>query len=608
MQSQLTIDRDDLYRVLNQTGYEYSLRVKRFVEGNPAFAIHYGDEETPAWRTRVHGIVDQFLDGSIITLEDLRTRPSRFFKLCQQACWVDGSVGATLFAGYLIFGGSLVYLGTDRHTHLHRDVDTFTVPGCFAMTEVGHGSNLRGLETEARYDAEAKEFVVNTPSWKSAKWAIALAAWNARLVTVLARLILPGGQDKGIHAFLVPVRDTSGELLPGVSIADCDRLIGLNGVGIGGLAFRDVRIPRENLLNRFCDVQPDGTFVAANPGMSSGDLFNATVGPLTIERLVPFSTAATKLALTIAVRFAHTRKQFGPRGASEVPIFQYVSHQRRLLPGIARTYAISLLLEHLHARLDGFLPGELPRSFQALCAGYKAVSYEYAIETVRTARECCSVHSFRHANKIARAYLDINGFSHAAGDNIVLLQHAARTLLEGDDGALGGTLAVHGAGPRPPELERRQQILDARWKALRAVAREEIMKHSSSMNLFEAWNLASPFAIKMVRGYVEALLHRTFADEVARAEGTPNAEVLGLLCQLYGHTVIADDLGWFCSADAAGPAPQWSPVELEKTILDLCSRLAPVASQLVDAFGVPEPVLPAAELTADIAEKFPSFD
>lgn len=51
--------------------------------------------------------------------------------------------------------------------------------GCFAMTELGHGSNVAGLETTATYDEASDEFVIHTPSITATKWWIGGAAQTA---------------------------------------------------------------------------------------------------------------------------------------------------------------------------------------------------------------------------------------------------------------------------------------------------------------------------------------------------------------------------------------------------------------------------------------------
>ncbi len=65
---------------------------------------------------------------------------------------------------YSLWGGSVVNLGTERHREKYfDDIDSFRLPGCFAMTELRHGSNVAGLQTEACLDVAADEWDVHTP-------------------------------------------------------------------------------------------------------------------------------------------------------------------------------------------------------------------------------------------------------------------------------------------------------------------------------------------------------------------------------------------------------------------------------------------------------------
>ena len=48
--------------------------------------------------------------------------------------------------------------------------------------------------------------------------------------------------------------------LPGVRIEDCGAKLGLNGVDNGRIWFDHVRVPRENLLDHYAQVAPDGTY------------------------------------------------------------------------------------------------------------------------------------------------------------------------------------------------------------------------------------------------------------------------------------------------------------------------------------------------------------
>ncbi|RYZ66228.1 MAG: acyl-CoA oxidase, partial [Proteobacteria bacterium] len=142
-----------------------------------------------------------------------------------------------------LFGGSLLLLGTARHHALLADVAAAKTLGCFAMSEVGHGSNVAALETTATYDAATREFVIHTPSESARKDWIGSAAEHARFATVFANLEV-GGERHGVHALLVPIRNEAGEPLEGVRTGDSGHKMGLNGVDNGRLWFDQVRIPR----------------------------------------------------------------------------------------------------------------------------------------------------------------------------------------------------------------------------------------------------------------------------------------------------------------------------------------------------------------------------
>jgi acyl-CoA oxidase len=594
---------DQLYRILNSTRPDYAWKLRRYFEEQWDPSLSFQNEGLEGFREKTHFMVRKLLQADLLSLAELNQKPSEYMKFCEHSCWIDGSVAATLFGHFLIFGGSLVFLGTERHRPLVDVADDFRLPGCFCMTEIGHGSNLAGLGTTATYDAERGEFIIHTPDWRDAKWAIALLAWNARVVTVMAQLYMPDGECKGIHSFLVPVRDEEGRPLPGVKISDVDWLIGLNGVGIGGAMFEQVRIPRENLLNRFADVTAEGKYVTEFD--SPGELFRAQISPLMIERLVPFAVAGAKIALTVAARYGKERRQFGPRGGPERPIIEYSSHKRRLLPGIAESYAIALMLERLHLEADNTMPEPLPTPLQPLCASFKAYSYETATRVIQNARECCGVHSFRHVNKIARAQLDMHGFAHAAGDNVVLFQYAGRILLED---------FAKGKGPFKDAIEpdasacsatcaRHQTLFEARFDHLLDYTRGEFMKHmGEGMNRGDAWNEILTFAIEVGRAYAIRETHKQFLRVIDTCAPGPAKDLLVELCELYGWTTVSAHLGWY--RDVSDGSLDLSGLSVESKVLEYSQRLAPKLDLLVDSFGIPEVLLPAADLMADLPGKF----
>src|SRR5690242_8043126 len=154
-----------------------------------------------------------------------------------------------------LFGGAIENLGTERHheKYVRRIID-LDLLGCFAMTETGHGSDVQSLETTATYDAETEEFVIDSPTPTSRKDYIGGAAETARVAAVFAQLITTEDGEPvnhGVHCVLVPIRDEEGNDLPGVTTSDCHYKGGLPGVDNGRIMFDHVRVPRENLLNKY---------------------------------------------------------------------------------------------------------------------------------------------------------------------------------------------------------------------------------------------------------------------------------------------------------------------------------------------------------------------
>ncbi|MYT23381.1 acyl-CoA oxidase, partial [Streptomyces sp. SID7760] len=148
------------------------------------------------------------------------------------------------------------------------------------------------------------------------------------------------GESHGVHAFVVPVR-VGGEPAPGVRIEDDGRKMGLNGVDNGRIRFDDVRVPREALLNRFADVSPEGVYESSidNPHRR----FFTMLGTLVQGRVSVGGAgiSVAKVALAVATKYAVRRRQFSAASdAEEQVLLDYGLHQRRLLPLIARTYAL----------------------------------------------------------------------------------------------------------------------------------------------------------------------------------------------------------------------------------------------------------------------------
>src|SRR5436309_13580195 len=118
------------------------------------------------------------------------------------------------------------------------------------------------------------------------------------------------------------------------------------------------------------------------------------------------SISAAKSALTVAVRYGLRRRQFGPPGEDEVVILDYRTQQRRLMPLLAKTYALHFAQAELAQRFHDVLSSEDPserdrRELESLAAGLKATASWHSTTTIQMARECCGGVGYLSDNRVA---------------------------------------------------------------------------------------------------------------------------------------------------------------------------------------------------------------
>jgi acyl-CoA oxidase len=543
----------------------------------------------------------------------------------------DLSVLVKVGVQFGLFGGAILQLGTQRHHDAYlTDLVSAKLMGCFAMTETGHGSNVQALGTVARYDLETREFVITTPDDSSRKDYIGNAAAHASTAVVFAQLQI-GGVSEGVHAFVVPIRDARGRVLPGVRIEDDGRKIGLNGVDNGRIWFDDVRIPRENLLNRYADVTETGVYVSDidNPDRR----FFTMLGTLVQGRVCVGGAGinASKVALSIAVKYALGRRQFGNPGGDEELILDYGLHQRRLFPLIARTYALhfaqEVLAGHLHAvfSADSGATEEVDertrRALESRAAGTKALGTWHASTTIQECREACGGAGYLSANRFDALRADTDVFTTFEGDNHILLQLVAKGLLTdysssfGELDQLGMVRFVAGIAvdtvvertavhkllervkdilPGGEDWAQEAEIVDSeyqlamfRWREehmLSGVARRLKSGIDAKQDPAEVFSKCQDHVIGAARAHVERLVLEAFVDKVRATPEGGNKSALYVLCDLYALSVIEADRGWWMEH---GRLSSSRSKAISREIGDLCRKLRPIAEDLVDAFGVP---------------------
>eukprot|EP01027_Heterolobosea_sp_BB2_P010705 GEZU01015685.1.p1 GENE.GEZU01015685.1~~GEZU01015685.1.p1 ORF type:complete len:358 (-),score=48.02 GEZU01015685.1:35-1072(-) len=213
--------------------------------------------------------------------------------------------------------------------------ERYAMLGCYAQTELSHGSNVQGLETTATFIKESDEFELHSPTITSTKWWVGMLGKVSTHSVVFARLIIDG-KDYGPHAFMVQIRSMEDHKpLPGIIVGDIGPKFGFNTVDNGFLRLDHVRIPRSQMLNRFAQVTREGKYIKTAKNDKAG--YGSMVAVRTIIVLNTMSALAK--AATVAVRYSAVRRQFpGPSGKQERPVLDYSMQQYRVLPYLAACY------------------------------------------------------------------------------------------------------------------------------------------------------------------------------------------------------------------------------------------------------------------------------
>jgi acyl-CoA oxidase len=527
----------------------------------------------------------------------------------------DTSLVIKIGVQFSLFAGSIQRLGTDYHHQKYlADAAFGRLLGCFAMTEFGHGSNVQGLQTMAVYDRSRSHFILHSPTYGSRKNYIGNAARDGSIATVFAQLEVDG-QRQGVHAFVVPIRDVNGDLLPGVMVEDNGLKMGLNGVDNGQIWFDHVLVPRQELLDRFAKVTEEGEYKSEinHPGKR----FFAMIGTLVSGRIgiAASANSMAKSALTIAVRYGARRRQFGAPGTTqETLLLDYPAHQRRLFPCLARVFALDFALKHL-VKENAMVRPNHSRALGTLVAGLKATTTWNTTATIQMCREACGGEGYLAINRLAALKADSDIYTTFEGDNTILLQLVARNLLSDLNEKLKLMRPARWAGFI---LDQKLSILPKQSPLLSfntfPFHLRDTNDHLAMMRLRESANLLScageyrkltlkkgmdshtaltrmqRHLLDLAQAHIDRVVLELFAKKVRSVQTPSLRDPLKKLCQLFGLTQIEFNRAWYLENGLfSGPKSK----AIGTAIDALCSDIRPIAVNLVDAFGIPDECLAA---------------
>ncbi|KAK3834320.1 MAG: hypothetical protein JOS17DRAFT_738678 [Linnemannia elongata] len=519
------------------------------------------------------------------------------------------SFSMRIYVHEMLFKQAVTLFGTpEQQDQWLDDINNWRVIGCFAMTELGTSSNLRGLETTSTYDRATNEWVIHSPTLTSTKWWIGMSGETATHTVAICQTIVDG-ENHGINWFIVPLRDgKTGKLKPGVTAGDIGHKAARQGLDNGWIQFTSVRIPRQNMMMKWASMSPEGEFTPSpNPVLSY-----ATLIP---ERftLLGGSQVILSQTLTIAVRYGAVRRQ----GNHDEQILDYQTHYTSLMPGVAFIYALNIVDHELMTKWDevagyaqtdaGAFMREIPDQ-HGVSAGFKGAMSWYATEVLENCRRACGGHAYSSYNAIAGLIGDYGVMTTGGGDNVVLMQQSARYLIttlkwaqEGQE-VLGSVSYLNDY--KKVLSTSKSTIQDARdllqhefvidvltWAcAKKATELGAILAEAGKANFDQAWNTNQTELVRLADVHSWRYFLILYQQGINRHKHTPVYGMLHKMGQLLSTFVLQKHLdlfleeGYFNGSHAK---------MVRQLFLDQCKDLRKDAIPLIDAWAIPDFVLKA---------------
>lgn len=576
--------------------FEVSDRISKLVASDPGFRK---DNRTMLSRKELFKNTLRKAAYAWKTIVDLRLSEEEAAKL---RFYVDEPAFTDLHWG--MFVPAIKGQGTDEQQQKWLPLAyKMQIIGCYAQTELGHGSNVQGLETTATFDPQTDEFIIHSPTLTSSKWWPGGLGKVATHAIAYARLIV-GGRDYGVNGFIVQLRSLEDHSpLPGITVGDIGMKFGngaYNTMDNGVLQFDHVRIPRDQMLMRVSQVTREGKY---KPSDVPRQLVYGTMVYVR-QTIVADASCALSRAVCIATRYSAVRRQFGSQnGGPETQVIDYKTQQSRLFPLLASAYAFRFIGEWLKwlytdvtQRLQANDFSTLPEA-HACTAGLKSLTTTATADGIEECRKLCGGHGYLCSSGLPELFAVYVPACTYEGDNTVLLLQVARFLMK-TVSQLGvkkpvGTIAY---------MTRVDHLMQCRCGVQRAEdwlnpsalleafeARAARMSVACAQNLSNFDNPEEGFAelsadlVEAAVAHCQLIVVSKFIEKLQQEiPGKGVKQQLEVLCNIYALFLLHKHQGDFLSTGCI--TPKHASLANDQ-LRSLYSQVRPNAIALVDAFN-----------------------
>lgn len=502
-------------------------------------------------------------------------------------------------------------------------VENWEIIGCYGQTEMGHGSNVRGIECEARWNAETRDFTIHSPTLTASKWWNGALGRTANHAIVVAQLMLPDEQtgklkSHGPHQFIVQIRDMkTNKPLEGIVIGDIGPKYGYTAMDNGYMLFNNLKVPHSALLSKYSGVDSaSGAYIKPkNQALVYGSLTYVRAQIVMHARLV------LARACTIAIRYTSIRRQFADRdksgNAPEEAVLNYPTVQIRLLPLLATTFALHYTGEAMYnlywdTRADIEKGGDTSRlaEMHAASSGLKSCCTTLAADGIEVCRRAMGGHGFGGGSGIIALNNDYLSKPTVEGDNWMITQQTASYLIkrmqastkeqypsvnagEPIDGQFRAYMQNRGSTRTFDIYNNEADIVHA---FQHRVSHLSYQAYEARIEKKAPWTSLMISLHRLARAFSESLLVTNFYNAIFEAEPNPPLDsatrnVMKDLFRLFALFTIDTQSTEFILSGALEPSQLR---ELTPRIQQTMERIRPHAVRLVDSWSIPDYLLDSA--------------